>query len=110
MKSTRFFSSKQEKKVAKTLQGNTTLNSGATSFQKGDVIANDFVIECKTKVEPSKSIAIKKEWIDKQRTEALAMRKPNWAIAFNFEPNGENFYIIDEKTFKNMLDLLMNLD
>ena len=34
------------------------------------------------------------------------MRKDNWAIAFQYEPKGENFYVIDEKTFKMLLDLL----
>ena len=37
-KPTRFYSNKQEKKVAKTLGGKKVANSGATAFHKGDVI------------------------------------------------------------------------
>ena len=36
-KPTRYFSKKQETKVAKDLNMRCTLNSGATSFDKGDV-------------------------------------------------------------------------
>lgn len=60
-KPTRFYSTKQEKKVAKELNGDRTYNSGATPFQKGDVIIDKFLIECKTKTSSSKSISIKKE-------------------------------------------------
>ena len=106
MKPTRFFSKNQEKQVAKNLSGKVIPNSGATAFAKGDVALDDFLIECKTKVSPCTSFSIKKEWITKQRMETLSMRKDNWAIAFQYEPKGENFYVIDEKTFKMLLDLL----
>ena len=49
MKSTRWYSNRQEKKVAKAVNGKQTANSGATAFQKGDVTTNDWLIECKTK-------------------------------------------------------------
>ena len=64
-KPTRFYSSKQEKTVAKAIGGRQTANSGATPWQKGDVTtkgANGFLIECKTKTSASESISIKKEW------------------------------------------------
>ena len=35
--STRFFSSQQEKQVAKLIQGKTVANSGARPYQKGDI-------------------------------------------------------------------------
>lgn len=60
-KPTRYFSNKQETKVANKFNGKQTKNSGATLFQKSDVLLEDFVIECKTKVSDSESITIKKE-------------------------------------------------
>lgn len=60
--STRHYSSRQEKDVAKKLEGSRTINSGATPFQKGDIsIDNLLLIECKTKTTLSNSINIKKD-------------------------------------------------
>ena len=54
------------------------------------------LIECKTKVKESKSISIQKDWIEKLKEEAFAMRRPYWAITFNFGDN-EDYFIINEK-------------
>ena len=81
---TRRFSNSQEKRVAKQLKGKKQPNSGAGNFSKGDVIADDFLIECKTMTTEKKSISIKKEWIDKNREEAFALNKKYSVIAFNF--------------------------
>ena len=107
-KPTRYYSNIQEKKVAKVVNGKQTANSGATMWQKGDVIANDvsMLLECKTKTSPSQSISIKREWIEKNRQEMVFMGKQHQAIAFNFGPNEENYYIIDEYLFQDLLDYL----
>ena len=99
---TRKFSSKQEKIVAKSLKGKVQPNSGATPFMKGDVILDDWLIECKTQMSDKKTITIKKEWLDKLEEERFAMRKPDMALVFNFGPGQENYYIITEKAFKQM--------
>ena len=55
-KPTRFYSTKQEKSVAKAIGGTRTPNSGATPWAPGDVItqgSNSFLIECKTKTSHS---------------------------------------------------------
>lgn len=96
---TRFYSNKQEKKVAKAIGGKQTANSGATLFSKGDVVTDKILVECKTCVEDKKSFSIKKEWLDKNKEEAFAMNKPYSALVFNFGPNSENYYIVDEKMF-----------
>ena len=44
---TRKYSNLQEKRIAKKLHGRKQLNSGATMFQKGDVITDKILIECK---------------------------------------------------------------
>ena len=104
--STRYYSNRQEKQVAKALNGRQTANSGATDFVKGDILTNDFLIECKTTMTPKKSFSIKKEWLDKNRQEMFAMNKSYNALAFNFEPDGKNYYVIDEKLFKYLKEKL----
>ena len=60
--STRWYSDRQEKAVAKEIGGKQTKNSGATLFQKSDVYTGLFNLECKTKTTNSDSISIKREW------------------------------------------------
>ena len=105
-KPTRYYSTKQEKQVAKTLGGTRTKNSGATMFQKGDLTTDDWLIECKTKMSPSESMSIKKEWLEKNLKESLFMGKKYNALAFNFGPDESNYYIIDEQTFQCLVELL----
>ena len=107
MKPTRFYSNKQEKTVAKSLGGKKVANSGATSFNKGDVIAGDFLIECKTTTATSKaSFSIKREWLEKNREEAFAMGKHHNALAFQYGEGKENYYVLDERQFKEYMFLL----
>jgi hypothetical protein len=110
---TRVYSKKQETAVAKSVGGKVQKNSGATLFDKGDVIVsgkNGFLLECKTKTTPSESISIKKEWFEKNKQEAMFMGKPYSAVVFNFGPGEENHYIIDEYLFLELLNHLNTLD
>jgi hypothetical protein len=93
-KSTRHYSNRQEKTISKELKGKQQINSGATPFYKGDVKTEYFLIEAKTTMTPKTSFSIKKEWIDKIRNEAFATGTKIPVLAFNFEPDGENFYIL----------------
>ena len=77
-------------------------------WQKGDVLTNNMLIECKTKTSTSDSISIKKEWITKNQQEMVFMGKKYSAIAFNFGPNEDNYYIIDEYLFEDLLYYLNN--
>ena len=106
MKSTRYYSNKQEKQIAKAVNGKQSSNSGATAFQKGDIKTQNFLIEAKTVTKPKSSFSIKKDWLLKNKEEAFAMHRPYSALAFNFGPNEENYYIIDEKLFKELLSLI----
>lgn len=107
---TRHYSSQQEKEVAKTFGGQTQKNSGATLFAKGDVKLDNFLLECKTKTSHSESMSIKKEWLEKNRSEALFVGKKYNALAFNFGPNEENFYIIDESLFEYLIEYLKYIE
>ena len=104
-KPTRYYSKKQENRTAKNLGGNTTPNSGAPSFCAGDVILNDFLIECKTMTSEKQSMSVKKEWIIKNEEEAFSKHKRFSAVAIDFGGD-DNYYIINEKTFKLFLNLL----
>ena len=105
MKSTRYFSNKQEKRVAERVGGKQVSNSGATAFNKGDVITDDWLIECKTCTNPKSSMTVKKEWLEKNKEEAFAMRRNFSAVAIDFGSN-DTYYIIDEKTFLGLLKIV----
>lgn len=105
---TRYYSNKQEKQVAKAVKGKKVANSGATAFQKGDVTTDKVLIECKTCTSEKKSFSIKREWLEKNKEEAFEMGKEYSVLAFNFGENTPNYYILDEKTFKEFMEGLEN--
>ena len=102
---TRYFSNRQEKRVAKAVGGKQVANSGATKFSKGDVKTQRFLIECKTCTKEQKSFTLQKEWFDKNEEEAFALGYENSAVVFDFG-DGVDRYVIDEKTFKYLLEKL----
>lgn len=104
--STRYYSGRQERKVAKTVSGKITANSGATKFGAGDVTTEDWLIECKTCTSEKASFSIKKEWLEKNKQEAFAMRKMYNTLCFDYGDNGTRYYIVDEKTFIKMKEAL----
>ena len=105
IKSTRYYSGRQERKVAKAVKGKLVSNSGASDFTAGDIQTDLFLLECKTKTQDSKAFTIKKEWFEKNKEESFAMGKPYSAVVINFG-DGENHYIISEKLFKRLLEHL----
>lgn len=104
---TRYYSSKQEKRVAKAIGGRQVANSGATKFDKGDVKTDEWLIECKTCTSPKSSMSVKKEWLIKNEEEAFAMRRSYSAISIDFGQD-DNYYIINEKLFKTLINTLKN--
>ena len=63
----------QENRVAREVGGKRQPGSGSSVYAKGDVDANDFLIECKqTK---NKSIRIESKWLAKISREAFAVGK-----------------------------------
>ena len=101
MISTRKKSSQQEKRIAKAMGGKQVIGSGSTPFLKGDVIAGKLFIEAKTKMEPSKSITVKKEWLDKAKAQALSTRKEDYAVAISFGDPKE-YYIIEDSLMADL--------
>lgn len=107
--STRYFSDKHEKSICKALGATQQSNSGAGRFRKGDVVHNEasMLIEAKCSMSPKSSFSIKKDWIDKNKDEAFAIRKSNQSICFQFEPDGENYYVINESLMKFLIEKLV---
>lgn len=101
---TRKFSNLQEKQIAKKLGGRVQPNSGAANFVAGDVKLDFMLIDAKTVTIPKKSISIREEWFNKIRYEAFAMNKEMSCIAFNFGPGRPNYYAVNEKDFKELLE------
>lgn len=107
-KPTRYYSKKQETKIAEAIGGRRVPNSGACAFAKGDVTTDDWLIEAKTKTSHADSISIKKGWLEKNASEALFMGKKYSALAFSFGPDEPNHYIIDEYLFHELMTYLEN--
>lgn len=107
--STRYYSDKHEKSVCKALDAKQNANSGATKFKKGDCVQEEasLLIECKTSMSEKDSVSIKKEWIEKNKTEAFQTRNENSTICFNFGPDTDNYYIIDEKLMRFLVESLI---
>lgn len=104
---TRFYSNRQEKKVAKAVNGKRVPNSGATSFSKGDVATKEWLIECKTKTKDCSSFTIKEDWLLKNEEEAFAMGKSNSALCFDFGPSAnKRYYVISERLFETLKNFL----
>lgn len=107
--STRYYSSRQEKKIAKAVQGKQVANSGAGLWGKGDVRNDLFLLEAKTHTEFKDSFSIKHSWIDKNREEAFQMGKRYSALVIDWG-DGENHYLIDEHLFLELLEHLREVN
>ena len=107
---TRYFSDKQEKEVAKMLDGNQTPNSGATGFVKGDVILHNLMLIKKNKkTKESNSFSINRNWIEKNELERKEMQLPYSCLAIKFNPNdnySENYFVINSKLMKMLVEHL----
>ena len=103
--STRYVSDRHEKRTAKEIGAKVQTSSGSSAFLKGDLFTEQCLIECKTCMTEKKSFSIKKEWLEKIDEQAFQMRKKYPILAFDFG-DGENYYIVNEKTMKKLIELL----
>ena len=83
-----------------------TPNSGATSFSKGDLQDEKWIVEAKTCMEPKKSFSIKKDWLDTLKEEMYASNKDYRALCFDFGNEKDRYYILDENTFSYIKEIL----
>lgn len=98
---TRKLSDKQEKRLARNIGGRQVIGSGSTPFLKGDVITSDLFIEAKTKAVESKSISVKKAWLEKAQEQAYSMRKKDYALAISFG-DGKDYYVIEDNLMEDL--------
>ena len=108
---TRHFSDVHEKSVCYALGGRQVSNSGAGRFEKGDVVVDDasLLIECKTSMTEKSSFSVKHDWLTKNKEESFRNRLSNGCLCFNFMPSGENYYVINEKLMRVLVDRLIDL-
>lgn len=55
---------------------------------------------------PKLSFSIKKDWLIKNKEEKFSMGKLYNALCFDFGDEKDRYYIIDEKMFKQIVQLL----
>lgn len=98
------YSESQERDIAKLLGGRVQSNSGGTRFGGGDVLTKDFFIEAKTPTKEQTSFSIKKEWIDKMGEQAFEQGKPVSALAFRFSPEGDDYFVINSRLMRLLVE------
>lgn len=114
------YSSEQEKRVAKKVNGETQIGSGAVNVTglKADVKNRvseewDLLVECKTKaVKPGqgvRSLTLHKSWIKDVQTHASDMGKSMGIVALSFD-NREDFYLLGEEDFTNLYKAVIDYE
>ena len=97
---TRDYSDKQEKHIAKVTGGKVQSNSGGTKFGGGDVHTKHFLIEAKTPTKDQTGFTIKKEWLRKMRQQAFEQGKSESVLAFRFSPDDQqDYYVLNQWQF-----------
>ena len=101
---TRDYSDKQEKHIAKVTGGKVQSNSGGTKFGGGDVHTDKFFIEAKTPAIERKSFTIMKDWLEKMKEQAFEQGKEEAVLAFRFDPNTDiDLYVLSQRQFLEYL-------
>lgn len=100
------YSDKQEKQIAKMVGGRTQSNSGGTKFGGGDVHTSNILIEAKTLTKPKDTFTIRKEWLDKAREQAFEQNKVWSALAFRFDPDGPDYFVVSKHLFSILVQAL----
>ena len=101
---TRDFSDAQEKHIAKITRGKVQSNSGGTRFGGGDVHTDKFFIEAKTPTTAKSSFSVKKDWIEKMQEQAFEQGKEESVLAFRFDPEGKDYFVLSERQFLDYMN------
>ena len=100
------YSASQEDDIARLLGGRVQSNSGGTRFGGGDVHTAQFFIEAKTPTKEQTSFSIKKEWLEKMKEQAFEQGKHHSALAFRFDPDGPDYFVIDARLMRELVNYL----
>lgn len=99
MNNKQIISSNQELHIAYKIGGEVQPNSGGTKFGGGDVLTNNFLIEAKTPLTSKLSFSIRHEWLMKAQEQAYEQGRIHAVLAFQFQPYGNNYYVLNENDF-----------
>ena len=111
MTTTRDYSDRQEKHIAKVTGGKVQSNSGGTKFGGGDVHTDKFFIEAKTSMSVKQSFSIKKDWMKKLQEQTFEQGKEEGVLAFRFSPDDKtDMYVLNERQFLEYLRYKEALD
>lgn len=105
MSETKKASVSQEERIARLFKGRRTPQSGGGKWVKGDVISENFLIECKTSLTEKTSYSVSKKILQKADEQRREMGKPFYALAFTFG-NDEDYFVINSKTMRYLLSAL----
>lgn len=103
-KTAKELSIEQEERISKLFYGKRTPRSGGANFVSGDSLSEDWLVECKTTVKPSNSYSVNKAVLDKADHERAEMHKPYFALAFTLGENRDDYFVLDRKTMKAMIE------
>lgn len=86
------------------------VNSGATWHSKGDIITEEFLMECKERgtvnARGEKTISIPKEWLVKQEREAMQENRPYWLLPFHYKGD-DTIYVV--KSFDQEIEMYQEI-
>lgn len=105
-KSTKEISKKQEKMVADYLGGYPVGGSGAFAGAPGDVKTWDWLVECKTHMEPNQNIFFDASVWDKIQKEAMGMHKKPVLIVDDGSQNAKKTWCLCKSVNINMVGVI----
>ena len=108
-KTAKEISVEQEDRIAKMFGGSRTPRSGGGSWKHGDVLSEDWFIECKTTVKPSLSYSINKEVLDKMEHERAEMQKLFSALSFTLGEAREDYFVVNKRTMLELLEIISDI-
>ena len=102
----------QERRITKNLSeigdaAKRTPGSGNQWYAKSDVVSEMFRLEAKTKVKPSKTMTVHKEWLDKIGEEALETNKIG-VLVFSFG-DSKDYFTLEARDFLTLMEELIEL-
>jgi hypothetical protein len=101
MISKRKIGSNQDKEVRRQTGWRIEVNSGATDGRKGDLKAEELLIETKSPEYPQKSFKLFEEWFDKVAKQAFSMGKRLGIIVFTFNQR-DQYAALPLRDFDNL--------
>lgn len=92
----------QEERIAKIFCGKRTPQSGGGKFVLGDVLSDNFLVECKTQMEEKSSYLVSRKILEKADEQRREMGKDFYALAFTFGDD-KDFFVLDKKAMMYLL-------